>query len=97
MWRKKAPEPIKDTVDTINESKQATTLIQVQNLLKEAEMKWLTVDSECLLVSELSTMAESGEICHDSSYNSYAKDVKINDLICNGNKSNLKCVGESND
>lgn len=90
-------EPIKDTVDTINESNEATVTLQVQNLLKEAEMKWLTSEQECFSVSELSTSATSGSVCHDSSYNIYAKDVEIDGFICNGGKTNLKCVGESND
>ena len=90
-------EPIKDTVDTINESKKATVTMKVQNLLKEAEMKFLTSEQECLSVSELSTSATTGSICRDSSYNIYAKDVQLEGFICNGSKTNLSCVGENND
>ncbi len=94
----KTPTPITDTVDKINESKEATAVLQVNNLLKEAEMKWLTgLDQKCISVSELSTSSTSGSICLDDSSNMYAKDVIINGYTCNGYKTTLKCVGGSND
>lgn len=94
----KTPSPIKDTVDKIDESKEKTVILQVNNLLKEAEMKWLTgIDKECITVSEISMSLSIGEICLDDSSNIYAKDVIIEGYTCNGYKTNLKCVGESND
>lgn len=94
----KKPEPVKDTIDTIQESKKNMTVIQVNNLFKEAEMKWISgSDKKCINVKELTTSAQEGSICMDDKQTIFAKDVKIDNLVCNGSKTTLNCVGGSND
>lgn len=93
----KKVEPIKETVDTIHDSKKSVVALQVNNLLKEAEMKLLGSVNNCVLAKELSGNASDGSICYDTNGNIYAKDVKIDGFICNGTHTNLSCVGDSSD
>lgn len=91
-------EPVKETVDTIQNSKKSVVTLQVNNLLKEAEIKLLYGStSNCILAKDLSGNATSGSICYDNSGTIYAKDIKIDGFVCNGNKTNLSCVGDSSD
>lgn len=93
----KKVEPIKDTVDTIQDSKKSIAVTKTQSMINEAEMKFLTLDKSCISVNELSQNAESGMLCLESNGNIYAKDVKIEGYICNGNKMNVSCVGDNSD
>lgn len=93
----KKVEPVKDTIDTIEDSKKSVAVMKTQSMINEAEIKFLTLDKTCISVSELSINAESGTICLDDSSNLCAKDVKIEGYVCNGYKTSISCVGGSND
>lgn len=93
----KKVEPVKDTIDTIQDSKKSIAITKTQSMLKEAEMKFLTLEKTCLDAKDLSQNAESGTICLDDSSKLYAKDVQVEGYICNGYKTSLNCAGGSND
>lgn len=93
----KKVEPIKDTVDQIKESKDSVVRLEVVNLMRSAEMKILSSGESCVAAKELSGRITSGSYCQDESGKTVAKDVKMEGYTCNGDKTTLKCVGDSND
>lgn len=93
----KKVEPVKDTVDKIQESKESVVRLEVVNLMRSAEMKLLSSGENCVLAKELSGKVTSGSYCQEESGKIIAKDIKMEGYTCNGDKTNLKCVGDSND
>lgn len=95
----KSPKPVKDTVDHIVESKESTVKIQVINILKEAETKWMMgIEQTCISASELVSGRDAkGDVCINEEYIVYAKDISYQNYTCNGTKDSLSCVGEEND
>ncbi len=92
-------EPLKETTDTIKESKKSTVRLQIFKMFEEAEMKWtMGYEGNCMPVSDLkSNQGAQGVICIGADNTLYADDIEYAGYICNGQKSNLECVGDNDD
>ncbi len=90
-------EPLKETTDTIKESKKATIKLQVSKMLEEAEIRWtMGYENNCIPASDIESSA-IGSICIGADNMVYADDIEYKNYICNGRKDKLECIGENDD